>query len=133
MILFEGKYLSYNDAVSKLKSLQDDKEQSEDELSDIKDKADELEGGIRQLTRQINIILDQIKPRDLSKFLPTHLKYHGCKLTEIDSIIKNESLDFWGCKPCPKLKLTILEDKDGNVIREWYHNPSLSDLLEVAV
>jgi hypothetical protein len=132
MILFGGKLISYNDASRKLKSLQDDKEDALEELSKIEKQEGELEGEIHQLTGQINIILDQIKAVDLSKALPTCLVSQGYKLTEINSTIKNETPDFWGCTSNIKLKTTILEDTEGNIVREWYHNPSLADLFEVS-
>lgn len=133
MILFEGKLISYNDAAQKLKNFQKDRETADLELKEAEEKLDELEGEVHQLTHQINNLLEQLKADDLTKKLPTGLFMAGFKLTESSYAIEHKAPDLWAYANTITTKITVLEDREGNVIKKWNSNPSLADLFEVSI
>ena len=63
--------------------------------------------------------------------LPTEFLNRRYKLTEVNySEREIEHADLFGDLPGPLHRMTVLEDGDGNVIREWCQRPSLTDIFE---
>lgn len=131
MITAKAKELSYNEAIKRLKRLQEDREDARAELEDMEERTYELEDEIRDLSLEIDELLDQVGGADLSSSLTTALLHMGFTLTDISMKASEVGVDLLGSHVPPRRRKVILEDKDGEIYREWDYYPSLSDLFDI--
>lgn len=122
MILVKGKHFNRQEAGTELIALKKELKDAQDEAEEAQQEVCEKEGEVEEIEEQIKDIEGQLKSEDLTQMLPTPLFIRGFKLTEVE--IQSPSLT---------LRRTILENSDGEAVKEWEVDPSLAELNEVMV
>lgn len=131
--MIRGKLIDYREAVELLEKNNRELDNIRQEIQACEEKLVELQGVRTSFNNQVREIVSQMEAHELADKLPSHLLSLGYKLIEVEPFKDSENPDFWeGAQP-PSVVITVLQDRDGQVIREWVGSPSLSDLLEIEV
>lgn len=132
-IMIRGKLIDYREAVETLENLNKELNNIRQEVQVAEDKLISLKEVESNFNNQVREIVSQMEAHELTDKLPSHLLSLGYKLIEVEPFKDSRNPDFWeGAQP-PSVIITVLQDRDGQVIRQWVSSPSLSDLLEIEV
>jgi TolA-binding protein len=124
--------LSYNELKDEITELRGQLEEVNDELEDLERQQEDLQDRENSITNKIGALEKQIKVNG-SNFLPFSLKMEGYTLVTVKTVEKGSQLALIEGVYNSVNTITVLENRQGEVVKEWPGVASLADLFEYAI